>query len=255
MVVERYLRGPGPVYSRVEAKGRMLPDGLRYVDSWVVDDVPMDRCFQLMETDDPVALRRVDRPLVRPDRVRGLPRAQLRRSRPARPGLTPAVRARRPTRGRDGDGRLLIRRVGVGCRRAGGPTPRQGWGRGVGLRSSGALVPIRPARWYRHRIDVRRARRTPVPRYGWTRPTGHARWESSAGSAPDEVRRHDPTPASPASSGQPSAGGVSRPAWRRPRRRPGRRRRRRGSGPRGRGRRRAAGRRRARRPAGCRSGC
>ena len=53
MVVERYLRGPGPVYSRVEAKGRMLPSGLRHVDSWVVDDVPMDRCFQLMETDDP----------------------------------------------------------------------------------------------------------------------------------------------------------------------------------------------------------
>jgi hypothetical protein len=56
MVVERYLRGPGPVYSRVEAKGRMLPDGLRHVDSWVVDDVPMDRCFQLMETDDPSIL-------------------------------------------------------------------------------------------------------------------------------------------------------------------------------------------------------
>jgi Protein of unknown function (DUF3303) len=56
MVVERYLRGPGPVYSRVEAKGRMLPSGLRYVDSWVVDDVPMDRCFQLMETDDPTLL-------------------------------------------------------------------------------------------------------------------------------------------------------------------------------------------------------
>ena len=53
MVVERYLRGPGPVYARVEAKGRMLPDGLRYVDSWVVDDVAMDRCFQLMEADDP----------------------------------------------------------------------------------------------------------------------------------------------------------------------------------------------------------
>jgi hypothetical protein len=56
MVVERYLRGPGPVYSRVEAKGRMLPGGLRYVDSWVVDDVPMDRCFQLMETDEPLLL-------------------------------------------------------------------------------------------------------------------------------------------------------------------------------------------------------
>jgi Protein of unknown function (DUF3303) len=53
MVVERYLRGPGPVYARVEAKGRMLPEGLRYVDSWVVDDVAMDRCFQLMDADDP----------------------------------------------------------------------------------------------------------------------------------------------------------------------------------------------------------
>jgi hypothetical protein len=53
MVVERYRRGPGPVYARVEAKGRMLPEGLHYVDSWVVDDVAMDRCFQLMETDDP----------------------------------------------------------------------------------------------------------------------------------------------------------------------------------------------------------
>ena len=31
----------------------MLPDGLRYVDSWVVADDALDRCFQLMETDDP----------------------------------------------------------------------------------------------------------------------------------------------------------------------------------------------------------
>ena len=53
MVVERYVRGAGPVYARLEAKGRMLPDGLRFVDSWVVDDVAMDRCFQLMEADDP----------------------------------------------------------------------------------------------------------------------------------------------------------------------------------------------------------
>ena len=29
----------------------MLPPGLRYVDSWV--DVRLDRCFQIMETDDP----------------------------------------------------------------------------------------------------------------------------------------------------------------------------------------------------------
>lgn len=30
----------------------MLPEGLRYIDSWVVDDEHLDRCFQLMETDD-----------------------------------------------------------------------------------------------------------------------------------------------------------------------------------------------------------
>jgi hypothetical protein len=53
MVIERYLAGPGPVYERAAACGRMLPDGLAYVDSWVVDDGGMDRCFQLMETSDP----------------------------------------------------------------------------------------------------------------------------------------------------------------------------------------------------------
>jgi hypothetical protein len=53
MVIERYLAGPGPVYERAASRGRMLPDGLRYLDSWVVDDERLDRCFQLMETDDP----------------------------------------------------------------------------------------------------------------------------------------------------------------------------------------------------------
>jgi hypothetical protein len=53
MVIERYLRGPGPVYERFAGRGRMLPDGLEYVDSWVVDDSAMDRCFQLMRTSDP----------------------------------------------------------------------------------------------------------------------------------------------------------------------------------------------------------
>jgi Protein of unknown function (DUF3303) len=56
MVVERYLSGPGPVYERAAACGRMLPEGLVYVSSWVVDDGDMDRCFQLMETDDPALL-------------------------------------------------------------------------------------------------------------------------------------------------------------------------------------------------------
>lgn len=53
MLIERYTKGPGPVYERAAAQGRMLPDGLRYLDSWVVDDGKLDRCFQLMETDDP----------------------------------------------------------------------------------------------------------------------------------------------------------------------------------------------------------
>ena len=52
MVIERYLDGPEPVYRRVAASGRMLPDGLAYISSWVTAE-GMDRCFQLMETDEP----------------------------------------------------------------------------------------------------------------------------------------------------------------------------------------------------------
>jgi hypothetical protein len=53
MVIERYIHGPQPVYERAAEKGRMLPAGLQYVDSWIVDEGAFDRCFQLMETDDP----------------------------------------------------------------------------------------------------------------------------------------------------------------------------------------------------------
>jgi Protein of unknown function (DUF3303) len=53
MVIETYRHGPEPVYRRAAERGRMLPPGLTYVDSWVVDDAALDRCFQLMETDDP----------------------------------------------------------------------------------------------------------------------------------------------------------------------------------------------------------
>jgi len=53
MVIETYTRGPAPVYQRAAERGRMLPDGLRYVDSWVADGERPVRCFQLMETDDP----------------------------------------------------------------------------------------------------------------------------------------------------------------------------------------------------------
>ena len=51
MVIETFLRGAAPVYQRAAERGRMLPAGLSYVDSWV--DYRLDRCFQLMETDEP----------------------------------------------------------------------------------------------------------------------------------------------------------------------------------------------------------
>jgi hypothetical protein len=56
MVIEKYRDGPGPVYERAGQRGRMLPEGLRYIDSWVVNDGRLDRCFQVMETDDPELL-------------------------------------------------------------------------------------------------------------------------------------------------------------------------------------------------------
>ena len=52
MVIETYRHGPEPVYARAAERGRMLPPGLAYVESWV-DGRRLDRCFQLMETDDP----------------------------------------------------------------------------------------------------------------------------------------------------------------------------------------------------------
>jgi uncharacterized protein DUF3303 len=50
MVVEKFTRGPAPIYERAAERGRMLPEGLEYVDSWV--DEGLDRCFQLMRTED-----------------------------------------------------------------------------------------------------------------------------------------------------------------------------------------------------------
>ena len=58
IVVERYTNGARAVYERAALHGRMLPDGLRYIDSWIERDGALDesqtqRCFQLMETNDP----------------------------------------------------------------------------------------------------------------------------------------------------------------------------------------------------------
>jgi hypothetical protein len=52
MVIETFLPGcKEKVYQRFHQKGRMLPEGLAYVDSWLEKEG--DRCFQLMETDEP----------------------------------------------------------------------------------------------------------------------------------------------------------------------------------------------------------
>jgi hypothetical protein len=51
MVVERFKDGQAKeIYRRFQEKGRMMPEGLKYLDSWV--EVNFDRCFQLMECDD-----------------------------------------------------------------------------------------------------------------------------------------------------------------------------------------------------------
>jgi hypothetical protein len=51
MVIETFTQGSRPVYERARDRGRMLPEGLHYVESWV--EKGLGRCFQLMETDDP----------------------------------------------------------------------------------------------------------------------------------------------------------------------------------------------------------
>lgn len=57
MVVEKFRNAdPVPVYRRFRDQGRMAPDGLRYVSSWV--DQSFGCCFQLMETDDRALLDR-----------------------------------------------------------------------------------------------------------------------------------------------------------------------------------------------------
>jgi hypothetical protein len=51
MVIERFKnRDAEAVYRRAKERGRMLPEGLTYIDSWV--ETNYDRCFQLMQADD-----------------------------------------------------------------------------------------------------------------------------------------------------------------------------------------------------------
>jgi hypothetical protein len=56
MVIERFREGKAPeIYRRFRDRGRMAPDDVKYVASWV--DFDFKRCFQVMEADDEVRLR------------------------------------------------------------------------------------------------------------------------------------------------------------------------------------------------------
>ncbi len=51
MVIERFRgRDAKAVYRRFRERGRMAPEGLSYVGSWI--EANFDRCFQLMECED-----------------------------------------------------------------------------------------------------------------------------------------------------------------------------------------------------------
>jgi hypothetical protein len=51
MIIERFKDNDMlPIYRRVRDEGRALPEGLKYIDSWIEPN--FSRCFQLMECDD-----------------------------------------------------------------------------------------------------------------------------------------------------------------------------------------------------------
>ena len=55
LVIEHFRNGdPVPVYHRFRTQGRLMPDGLEFVSSWITDD--LTRCYQVVETADRGAL-------------------------------------------------------------------------------------------------------------------------------------------------------------------------------------------------------
>ena len=55
MVIEHFKDAPA-IYRRFRQKGRMMPDGLNYISSWI--DTDLEVCYQLMETADPTLFPR-----------------------------------------------------------------------------------------------------------------------------------------------------------------------------------------------------
>lgn len=55
LIIERFKNGDAiPVYRRFRDRGRLAPDGLTYIASWITDD--MKTCYQVMETEDRMLL-------------------------------------------------------------------------------------------------------------------------------------------------------------------------------------------------------
>jgi len=51
MVIESFKKsGAKAIYDRYEKHGRMMPEGLKYIDSWV--DKKFEKCYQVVECDD-----------------------------------------------------------------------------------------------------------------------------------------------------------------------------------------------------------
>ena len=51
MIIEHFRNGdPKPVYARFRERGRLAPEGLKYVSSWVTSD--LKHCYQVMECED-----------------------------------------------------------------------------------------------------------------------------------------------------------------------------------------------------------
>lgn len=49
LVIEHFRNGdPVPIYARLRERGRLMPEGLHYVTSWITED--LTRCYQVMET-------------------------------------------------------------------------------------------------------------------------------------------------------------------------------------------------------------
>lgn len=48
MVIERFRNGNlTPIYQRFRAEGRLMPEGLEYISSWITED--LSRCYQVMQ--------------------------------------------------------------------------------------------------------------------------------------------------------------------------------------------------------------